>query len=253
MVVRQDYANEEFMTGYLNFIDRFRPKALKKIESLTDSTHRKRLTRNVFYDGLKGIIACYTLGFDIDVMAQRFDALLEDMRRLFAEELTLANDGILEQYINCLWLISFCYFFDAPKSDVQAIADRNPFTGKDQLIDRLLITAKNENLPLSDHLVYPKVYQPLVDLLPLTLSKEDRDKAINSFLDGYLNSLKGYDVTWLGSHKEREATYYRHVGYWQFELAALVTDIGWDDSAFREHTLYPADLVDWKRSTIADR
>ncbi len=251
MVVRQEYANKEFMTGYLSFIDRFRPKALAKIETISDDIHRRRLILDIFSDGLDGIIASYTLGHDISDIAQRFNVFLEDLRRYFEEGLSLANDGILEQYINCLWMLSLCYFFNASKADVMTIAERNPFTGKDWLIDRLIAAATQEYKEISNELVFPDVYKPLKDSIPLTLSQKDRDNLVTAFLSHYYESLKGKDVTWYDSHKEREAQFYRHIGYWQFELAALITDVGLDDSGFRDHPLYPRDLVDWKRAHIS--
>jgi hypothetical protein len=121
-------------------------------------------------------------------------------------------------------------------------------TGKDWLIDRL-IAASIPGHPIAvGQLAFPEVYKPLAAALSYDQTTEERNKKIQLFLKSYYPLLKKYNVTWHDSHKEPDPEYCYHFGYWIFELGALAADIGWDDSAFHDHPMYPKDLVDWKFS-----
>lgn len=53
--------------------------------------------------------------------------------------------------------------------------------------------------------------------------------------------------------------YSNYEGYWTFDAAAVCVIHGIDDTAFRDHLVYPKDLADWARAhravqaTSADR
>lgn len=191
---------------------------------------------------------------DIETVSDHASKFIQDTHRYVTETgNSLSPDLNLEQYINCIWLLSFCYFFDAPKEDVRIIAEHIPFTGDDSLVDRL-IAASDRGYPLTleNSYVFPEVSEPLMSALPMTLTREERDAHIFRFLDNYYPTLGRHHVTWHDSHKETDPEYCIYTGYWVFELAALVADAGIDDSAFRDHPFYPKDLVDWKRARLRE-
>ncbi|TBU70990.1 hypothetical protein DNK06_24980 [Pseudomonas daroniae] len=59
------------------------------------------------------------------------------------------------------------------------------------------------------------------------------------FLDGWYKGNKNL-AAWYDNHKGEDTGY---VGYWCFEAALVVKLFGIDDSSFRTHAHYPAELV----------
>ncbi|MCD9032645.1 DUF1911 domain-containing protein, partial [Luteimonas sp. Y-2-2-4F] len=62
---------------------------------------------------------------------------------------------------------------------------------------------------------------------------------IRKFLDGWYKGNRNV-AAWYDSHKGEDTGY---VGYWSLEAALVVKVFGIDDSSFRRHANYPADLV----------
>ena len=56
-------------------------------------------------------------------------------------------------------------------------------------------------------------------------------------------------ASWHDSHlKANEQEGGAYVGYWAIEAAAATFLLGLDDSSYRDHLLYPKDLIDFARS-----
>ncbi|MEJ2075867.1 MAG: DUF1911 domain-containing protein [Reinekea sp.] len=232
--------------SYVAMLSGFKSKALNKISQGVDDSDMKRLTFHIYNNQIILLIFNYSKGVSIDELSNDFSVILEDLKAYLKYCDNLAPDETLEQYIDCLRILSFCYFFGSPRKDIELISSYIPFAGKDMLVDRLLASSI-PGYPISiNKLVFPEVYSSLVKALSFDQTQKQRDKEVHLFLENYYSSLKDYDVTWHDSHKELDPIYFRYIGYWIFELAALSADIGWDDSAFRDHEMYPKDLVDWK-------
>ena len=248
MVMRQNTFREQehFEKDFEWRQERHAALTQKLNEELTER-HKATVLRGIIEHSLHICFDGYTLGKPIDELNSAANQLIDDV--VFYVESTDANltnmDG-LEWYISCLWYLSFCYFFNVPKHKVQIIADHISLTGKDWLIDRLIASSIPGHPIAVGKLAFPKVYQPLADALSYDQTTEERTKKIQLFLKNYYPLLKKHDVTWHDSHKEPDPEYCFHFGYWIFELGALAADIGWDDSAYRNHEMYPKDLVDWK-------
>jgi hypothetical protein len=114
------------------------------------------------------------------------------------------------------------------------------------LIDRLIAASIPDHPIAMGKLTFPEVYKPLAEALSYDQTTQERTHKVEEFLRTYYPLLKKYDVTWHDDHKEEDPDFCRHAGYWIFELGALAADIGWDDTAYRDHEMYPKDLVDWK-------
>lgn len=251
MVMRQNIAPEPYIQELLRFVDRFRGKALDKMAGLEDKTHYRRLAGNIFSDGLIGIVASYTLGHPIEAISERFNVFLQDAEHYFEVGGQIAPDKTLDQYIDCLRILSFCYFFSAPLPSVEMIIRNSPFIGEDTLMDRLAYASIGKGDVVLDKVAFPEIYQPLINALPLTVTREAQVQNVRVFLENYYPRLKGQDVGWYESHKEKDPKFFRHFGYWVFELGALVVDVDWDDAEYRNHNFYPKDLVDWRRNNRA--
>jgi hypothetical protein len=222
--------------------------ALKgKLEEKLTERHKATVIRGLIEHSLHTSFDGYTLGKPVEEIRLAFEQVIDDVV-LYIEETNsdLTNMNGLEWYISCLWYLSFCYFFDVPQEKVQLIADNISLKGKDWLIDRLIAASIPDQPIAIGKLAFPEVYKPLAEALSYDQTTEERTAKIQLFLKNYYPLLKKYDVTWHDSHKEPDPEYCFHFGYWIFELGALAADIGWDDTSFRDHPMYPKDLVDWK-------
>jgi hypothetical protein len=250
MVIRQEkFRGITHFYQYYPWIKEAHSDLSKKLnEELTDN-HRSQILGGLYDYSQDLVFLSYTLGEPIETVKKYAEQLIDDVL-CYA---TKTNNDMfevkgLEWYINCLWYLSFCYFFNIQKEKVQVLSDHISLTGKDWLVDRL-IAASIPGHPITvGQLAFPEAYKPLAEALSYDQTIEERTKKIRIFLKNYYPLLKKYDVTWYDSHKEPDPEYCFHTGYWIFELAALSADIGWDDSAFRDHPMYPKDLVDWKFS-----
>ena len=241
------FKEQDHFERHTTWAEKAHEKFLRKLtESLTER-HRASLLRGLITASQSSVILGYTLGNAISQIQSNAKQLIDDVLLYINEtDANLTKEKGLEWYINCLWYLSFCYFFDISKDKVQTLADHISLTGKDMLIDRLIAASIPDHPIAIGKLAFPEVYKPLADALSLDQPQTERNEKILLFLKNYYPLLKKYDVTWHDSHKEEDPEYCYHFGYWIFELGALVASIGWDDTAFRNHEFYPKDLVDWK-------
>jgi hypothetical protein len=220
-----------------------------KLPEAIDEEHEGQILRGLIGYSQRLTFISYTIGDDFEQLTKYAELLIEDIvLYLKKSDDGFGDDDGIEWYINCLWYLSFCYFFNIPKEKVKHIADHISWAGKDWLIDRLIVASIPGHSIAVDKLAFPEVYKPLTEALSFDQTTENRTEKIQLFLEKYYPLLRRYDVTWYNDHKEKDPEYCNHSGYWIFELAALSADIGWDDSAFRDHPMYPKDLVDWKFS-----
>ncbi|WP_189613044.1 PoNe immunity protein domain-containing protein [Saccharospirillum salsuginis] len=210
-----------------------------------DARRRSICAYSRFKTLLKVLSIKYTLGYDLESVCHECEKLIEALSYLL-DNLQHPLDEDFDQYTLIVWSLSCAYLFNVDVG--QDLIGKLPFSNKDMIFDRLVHCFDRSHIPTSESL-FPKFYGPVLEALG-QYDDEKRDELINAFLDGYLKGLKRYDAFWSDSHKEKDPRYYRHFGYWVFELAALAIDSGWDDSAFRDHPVYPSDLVDWKRSQL---
>jgi hypothetical protein len=252
MVNRQNLVSIDHLVDYGAYLKTVPDRFLKTLEKATEDDHIESLTRNILKRRINYLNCSYTSGVEIDQSKSIGEIVLEDTLRYTElddrKSGILAPDNILEQYIECTWILSFAYFFNADKTVIEKIIQHIPYTGKDKLIDRL-IAAIIPDHPVSQEIAFPDVYKPICDAMAV-YDKDARDVLVQLFLKKYYPSLKKHDVTWYDSHKEKDPEYNFHTGYWVFELAAVAVACGWDDSDFRDNMYYPKDLADWKREQL---
>jgi len=250
MVVRQknDGVSEGHFEQYLDFWKPQRERFKETLSKELNEKHKARVLSNLADTNLQILLAEYSNGSSIAALESEGWLFHESLLNSISSSENLAPDNILEQYIECTWILSFAYFFNADKSDVEKIIQHIPYTGKDKLIDRL-IAAIIPDHPVSQDIAFPDVYKPICDAMAV-YDKDARNLLVQLFLKKYYPSLKKHDVTWYDSHKEKDPEYNFYTGYWVFELAAIAVMCGWDDSDFRDNLYYPKDLADWKREQL---
>jgi len=248
-VARQtEFSTEELLGDNRQWLDSsVIPELLETLSNNRLPERQKNIASySLFKKQLELTILEYTLGEDIRNVSDSCERTVDYL----SDHLNIRSQKFerrYSQYILFVWLLSLCFLCRVdPKKKLKKI----PFLGEDQVLDRLVFCFDRETTPVQESL-FPKVFEPLCSALAEHEDTE-RNKLVLSFLDGYLPSAKKYDAFWYDSHIETDPNYYCHFGYWAFELAALSQDIEWwGDNEYREHPLYPKDLVDWKHSTSA--
>jgi hypothetical protein len=248
MVIRQNNTNIELMLGYVERLNEGRYRYEEKLLENIPTRQKNTVYRGLIRRGHSIVAGSYTTGQPIDNIQHAAKQLINDYYNYVNFSSESLAEGELEDYIKCTWILSFAYFFNAERSDVEKIMSHIPYTGKDKLIDRLIAAIIPEH-PVSQDIAFPDVYKPICDAMGV-YDKDARDVLVQLFLKKYYPSLKKHDVTWYDSHKEKDPEYNFHTGYWVFELAAIAVAIGWDDTDFRDNMYYPKDLADWKREQL---
>ena len=214
-------------------------------------------TRSVFAwriasDSLKLLILRYTAGNSVAELSrelpsviQAFDAFipLDNPPPNEAHTLTITQQ---EAYVYVLWLLALCKLLGHTEliptvmSWIDKNADYN--RGRDGLFEAVVEKLTGKKEPVERVLLHPAAYRPLAKAT--APDAQDRPALVKEFLDGWYKNMK--DCYWHGTHTDKEGSSY--FGYWAFE-AALVTVL-WDidDSSYRDHLVYPKDLVDWARA-----
>ncbi len=248
---RQSLMHKEHFIQLISFLKSELDLFDNKLTEALDSDHRVSVMEGKVEIRRDILILSFTSGLTFSDIEREYNCYLDDLIKTtdqYQTKKSFAPDNILEQYIQCTWILSFAYFFNAEKSEVEKIIPHIPYTGKDKLIDRLIAAIIPEH-PVSQDIAFPDVYKPICDAMGV-YDKDARDVLVQLFLKKYYPSLKKHDVTWYDSHKEKDPEYNFHTGYWVFELAAIAVAIGWDDTDFRDNMYYPKDLADWKREQL---
>ena len=150
-----------------------------------------------------------------------------------------------EAYVYVLWLLALCRLLGHQEliPMVMTWIDRNAEynRGRDGLFESIVDKLTRKGQPCERRLFHP-VYKPLAKAT--VAEPADRPPLVKEFVENWYKNMK--PCYWYGTHTDKEGSSY--FGYWCLE-AALVTVL-WDidDSSYRDHLVYPKDLVDFARS-----
>lgn len=110
-------------------------------------------------------------------------------------------------------------------------------SGLDILFDRIAVKLGDVERPIANALLYPKPYELL--LKAIDAEPAQQAELMNKFMDAWYPACvkQGFYET----HKITNN--FGYAGYWCFEAALVVNVFNIDDSGFRDHRYYPADLV----------
>ena len=87
--------------------------------------------------------------------------------------------------------------------------------------------------------MHPLPYRPLGRAT--VYAPEERPALVKEFVETWYKHMK--PCYWYGTHTEGTS----YFGYWAFEAALVTVLFDIDDSSYRDHLVYPKDLVDWYR------
>ncbi|WP_175983838.1 PoNe immunity protein domain-containing protein [Burkholderia vietnamiensis] len=152
----------------------------------------------------------------------------------------------LDAYVYVFWLLALCRLLGHPEfvPTVMRWVDktREYNRGRDGLFENVVQALTGTHVEAPRVVLHPDPYRPLARAT--VSAPEERAALVKEFVDGWYKGMK--PTYWYGAHTDG-----LYFGYWCLE-AALVTVL-WDidDSSYRDHLVYPKDLVDFARQQQA--
>jgi Domain of unknown function (DUF1911)/Domain of unknown function (DUF1910) len=250
---RQRFLNE----GHAReFADELRLRIRGSREELETDTLIERARQSFAWaaasDSLELLILRYTSGAAIEELASElpaviggFDAYvpLDNPPPNVAHTFTITQQ---EAYVYVMWLLCLCRMLghgDLLRTVLGWLDRETEFNrGRDGLFESVVERLVGTKTPVERVLLFPDVYRQLAKAT-VTDDAAERASLVKGFLDNWYKNMK--PCYWYGTHSDKEGSSY--FGYWSFE-AALVTFL-WDvdDSSYRDHLVYPKDLVAFAR------
>jgi hypothetical protein len=256
-VRRQKFLSEkDYLTNHDWFEDSVRRarKILVDEELIPDAKDSFRW--RIASDNLSLLILQYTAGNSISELRAHLTQVIEDFDAFIAHEISPRKDDPprneadtleitqLEAYVYVFWLLALCKLLrhEALIPKVMSWVDKTyEFNrGRDILFENVVQALTGRHVEAEKVLLHPLPYRPLGRAT--VYAPEERPALVKEFVETWYKHMK--PCYWHGTHTEGMS----YFGYWAFE-AALVTVL-WDidDSSYRDHLVYPRDLVDWYRS-----
>ncbi|MHC1667713.1 PoNe immunity protein domain-containing protein [Stenotrophomonas maltophilia] len=209
---------------------------------------RANASSSVFSLLLQIMVMRYSRGDDLVEVLGGLEELLLARRRvdLCADALGAQDQMIRavwedlrpDRYTKYLWWLAFSVAAGMEGSYVRSALGLMKHAGEDELFDRVAIALGDTGRPAANHVLY-RQYLPLAKAVA---SIQDRPGLVKKFLDGWYAGSR--NLYWHGNHRDDDSGY---MGYWAFEAALVVMLFDIDDSSFRDHEYYPADLVAYYR------
>lgn len=216
---------------------------------------RRSYAWKVASESLELLILRYTAGHPLAELSKQLPPVIQ----AFDTYIPLNNPGpneahtltITQQeaYVYVMWLLCICQLLGHGElvPTVMKWIDKNAEfnRGRDGLFESVVEKLTGTKEQTERVLLHPEPYRPLAKATAAE-KPEDRPALVKEFLEGWYKNMK--PCYWHGTHTDGEASQY--FGYWAFE-AALVTYL-WDidDSSYRDHLVYPKDLVDFARENF---
>lgn len=253
---RQPYLGEHYFTWRLRLLDDSIAYWRENTAPTgSDEAERKALTqRYLCSDVYRRFLLVYTSGGDIMTMRGALETVVEACERYTTAQRLSGQDPTApplvfeerSQYEEVMQLIGFCYLLHRRDLLPRIVGMLDPsYRGRDTLYEDLLAYELEDRINV-DNWYHDVPYRPLV----FSLYRETKQESVDdlaSYLGAWYSGMA--DAPWYDSHlaakKNGKGAY---VGYWAVEAAVVAFLLQLDDSAFRDHPLYPRDLVDFARS-----
>lgn len=226
---------------------------------------RVRSAWQLFEGSLYRLIASYSQGDALESLLPLLDEVLRRREQLaeYGDKLPPRQQVMrrsLEQfdsrfntfdtYLYHLWWWSMACCLGVSDDYRQRMLAVTGNAGQDALFDRLVALLGDHDREVTDTLCYPALHAPLLEVIksPPPL----RADGVKHFLEGWYTDCA--QAAWYDNHLNEDDEFELsdfYVGYWCFEAALVVALYGIDDSGFRDHPNYPADLVQYYRALRA--
>ena len=150
----------------------------------------------------------------------------------------------IDDYVRCLALVSIAILLRQdllPR--IHGLIAESAFDGQDALYEELTKKFIPDRLEI-DQWYHNLPYRYLLDCIDSDTA-EERIADMQSYLKNWYKYMKG--CGWYDSHKNQGPEGGGYFGYWAWEAAAVAYLYDLDDTSFRDHLVYPKDLVAFAR------
>lgn len=224
---------DEMVPRRLNDVNEF-----QSIASAPSTTprHRRRLLHAAFQRSMEYLVACYSRGDAVESLREPFMVALNSLSLYQEDKQCIPHDfRYIAPYVHSLWLLSFAILLDVEAKHTEKLLVLLNNEGRDALFEELAsFRASDRTVPAT--LLHADPYGHLLKVLQG--SESERNNHILAFLEAYYGGMK--NAYWYDTHKKSNVGF---IGYWCFELAAVVKCLHVDDRAFTSNAYYPRDLV----------
>ena len=213
---------------------------------------------SIFGTRLNILLASYSKGDDKDNLRQQFSEAVKVMEQVWDKRITKVYHGQgqveydqykLNSYIHILQMFSLAVLLEVPKNEFQILVDLIDRDGiKDRLIEFMISSRYPKRSEIKEesyqrYMMIPKLYKKLVDIA----YNLEFDRAIletdNFLKKEWIKIPKKYYINLNLKDIPKYEVKSGFVGFWTFEVAAVVKIKALDDSSFRDNRFYPNRLV----------
>jgi hypothetical protein len=195
----------------------------------------------------------YTGGESLDDLRGDLSGVVEAFKQNADCERKYANDphfpplrfAEIDDYERAMQLIGLCYLLHRRDllPSLAAMLD-GAFAGKDTLYEDLFAFELKGRYEV-DEWYHDEPYRNIINSFYRDTSVESIAD-IEQYLKIWYKSMK--KAPWHDSHLDMTEEGGAYFGYWAIEAAAAVYLLELDDRSFRDHIVYPKDLVDYARN-----
>jgi hypothetical protein len=198
----------------------------------------------------------YTAGESLSNLADALDAIVLAYEQYVDALDELSDDqyyppfimnDLIDTYVDYLNLV--CAAILLRREDlierICALNEGTDFDGADAVLEELFKFFLPER-PELNYWLWDKPYRKLLDAIDSDNAVEMRAEMKN-YVQSWYTDMKGQAIFW-GKHEKIKPEFTPYQGYWAMCAAAFTFLYDIDDSAYRDETVYPKDLVDYARS-----
>ncbi|RFP28734.1 PoNe immunity protein domain-containing protein [Duganella sp. BJB476] len=252
---RQQFLNENYYNFFTNFIEKTILHWRDHIPSNAGSEvfGRALASIDVANQTFDLFILKYTGGEPIDTFRDDLTKVIETFELNTIYEREYSDDpnfpplrfAEIDEYERAMQLIGLCYLLHRrdllPR--LAAMLD-GAFAGKDTLYEDMFAYELKDRYEV-DEWYHDKPYRDLINSFYRD-TPEESIMDIDRYLKAWYQSMK--KAPWHDSHLDTSEAGGAYSGYWAIEAAAAVYLLDLDDRSFRDHIVYPKDLVDYARN-----
>ncbi|PHV32465.1 DUF1911 domain-containing protein [Janthinobacterium rivuli] len=251
---RQQFLNDRYYELEIQYsIDESFPRFLRALHaSDSNAEDRSRISEAIADQLFKIFLLNYTAGESLDILRNDLPKVVGAYEQHAKYIQEYANDPIfppfrfaeVDNYERAMQLISLCYLLHRrdllPR--LAAMLD-GAFAGKDTLYEDLFSYELKDRFEV-DEWYHDKPYRDIINSFYRD-TPEESISDVQKYLKAWYTSMK--KAFWHDSHLNMREDGGAYFGYWAIEAAAAVYLLELDDRSFRDHIVYPKDLLDYAR------
>lgn len=152
--------------------------------------------------------------------------------------------GELDEYEATFQIIGLCYLLHRRDLLPRIAAMQDPYYRAQDTLYEDLLAYELEGRHDVDQWFHDQPYRDLINSFYRDTDEESIEELIR-YLDGWYPGMRR--TVWHGGHLKQADGFRTYHGYWAIGAAVATYLLELDDSSYRDHPMYPKDLVDFAR------